>query len=919
MLAGTGDPNDALDSYYGAGVLRSTDGGNSWSLISKTADKIWSFDGEGFAGFAWSTLNQQLVVAAVSQAYEGSLVNAVWPNASYRGLYYSTDSGATWSLARISDGSGPDVQGPLAATAQPDGNAATSVVWNPVRHLFVAAVRYHGYYQSSDGATWTRLSAQPGAGLTAQACPTNPGSTGSPGCPIFRGVLAVNPMTGDTFAWSVDAANQDQGLWQDQCQVAAGVCTTPTISFARQWTTAALESNSSLGAFTIQNGDYNLALAAVPSGQDTLLLAGANDLWKCSLAMGCTWRNTTNAGSCMSAQVAPYQHALAWNAANPLEIFAGNDSGLWRSTDAIGETGSVCDPGDAAHFQNLNGALGSLAEVESLSQLGSTPYTMMAGLGANGTAGVKGGTAATAVWPAILGGEGGPVAIDPANNSNWYVNNQAGVSIHACTQQAPCTPAAFGTSPVVNDSDVGGDGLTMTAPAPFLVDAVDSAQLLIGTCRVWRGRADGVNWTGANAISPILDRATGNTSCNGNALIRSMAALALPSGQEVLYVGMYGSANGGATLPGHVLSAVFNPASANAPAWQDLSLNPVSNDTRGMNAFGFDVSSFTIDAHDPTGNTVYVTVAAVPSLPRPVQPIYRSTDGGAHWAAVTSNLPAAPANSLSIDPQDANTVYVATDLGVYVTRQIASCVSAPTNCWTAMGTGLPEAPVVQLSASPATASAHVLAAATYGRGVWMMPLLTAGATLTTATVSPASLTFGNQMFGTQSSAQAVTVTNTGTTALMPTGLAMSGDFIETDNCLNQVVLPGAACTIQVSFAPTQVGSRSGSVTISANVSGGTLTVSLNGAGTPSGAVTLSPASLSFGSVLTGSTSGALPITAANSGSTPAAITSVVVTAPFVLAGNVCGNTLNALSACQLTVSVRPLTATVPAGNGSPTR
>ena len=33
ILAGTGDPNDALDSYYGAGILRSADGGNTWSLI----------------------------------------------------------------------------------------------------------------------------------------------------------------------------------------------------------------------------------------------------------------------------------------------------------------------------------------------------------------------------------------------------------------------------------------------------------------------------------------------------------------------------------------------------------------------------------------------------------------------------------------------------------------------------------------------------------------------------------------------------------------------------------------------------------------------------------------------------------------------------------------------------------------------
>ena len=37
---------------------------------------------------------------------------------------------------------------------------------------------------------------------------------------------------------------------------------------------------------------------------------------------------------------------------------------------------------------------------------------MLAGLGVNGTAGVK-STATVADWPQILGGYGGPVAIDP--------------------------------------------------------------------------------------------------------------------------------------------------------------------------------------------------------------------------------------------------------------------------------------------------------------------------------------------------------------------------------------------------------------------------------------------------------------------------------------------------------------------------
>ncbi len=314
VLAGTGDPNDVLDSYYGAGILRSTDGGNTWSLIQTTADLQYAFVGEGFAGFAWSTTNPQVVVAAVSQAWEGVLVGADFPNRSYEGLYYSADSGATWSLARITDLDGQDVQGPLDAFTQPDGNAATSVVWNALRGVFIAAVRFHGYYQSADGMQWTRLSAQPGANLTTALCPTRPTTTGSPACPMYRGTLAVNPLTGDTFAWTVDLNDQDQGLWQDACAASGNACTNSAIAFAKQWVTSALEIRSPLGSATIQNGNYNLALAAIPSGQDTILLAGANDLWKCSLAMGCVWRNTTNATTCMSAEVAGYQHALEWNA-----------------------------------------------------------------------------------------------------------------------------------------------------------------------------------------------------------------------------------------------------------------------------------------------------------------------------------------------------------------------------------------------------------------------------------------------------------------------------------------------------------------------------------------------------------------------------------------------------------------------------
>jgi len=914
ILAGTGDPNDMMDSYYGAGILRSTDGGTTWSLIKSTSDVEsglgifdYSFVGEGFAGFAWSTTNSQVVVAAVSQSYEGAVVNAVRSGLSYEGLYFSTDAGATWHLASIQD-SGGSVQGPLATFAAPDGNAATSVVWNSVRGVFVAAVRYHGYYQSSDGITWTRMASQPGVNLTTAKCLTNTGGTGSTGCPIYRGTLAVNQTTGDTFAWTVDAANLDQGLWQDACTVASGACASQTIKFSKQWNTAALEATVPGGATGISDGSYTLALAAVPQNQDTILLAGGDDLWRCSLAMGCVWRNTTNTTTCRAAGVAPYQHALGYSAANPLEVFIGNDSGLWRSMDAVGETGSVCAATDASHFQNLNSGLGSLADVESISPVFTTPYTLLAGLGVNGVAGVK-ASSATTDWPQILGGYGGPVAIDATNTSNWYVNDATGVSIYLCSQSSPCTAADFGASPVVSSTQVGGDGLTMDAPVPFLVDPLDASQLLIGTCRVWRGPASGSGWTSSNALSAVLDGGSPTAACQGDGLIRSMAALPLAGGGETIYAGMRGAGDGGGNIAGHLLKATITPPVLGAVTWTDITNGTVSNDTYGINAFDYDISSIYIDPHDTTGNTIYVTVEGIETPAEKVQTVYGTTNGGTTWTDLTANLPLTPANAVLVDPQDAGTLYVATDAGVYFTSSLSSCIQTPFVCWTQFGSGLPEAPAVALSSSPVGASNGVLVAATYGRGIWTTALATAGSTLTTATVDPVSLVFGSEADGSTTLAQVVRLWNTGSVALTPTAITVPAGYLESDNCQGKLIAAGAYCQVQVSFQPVTLGNLNGDMVIMANVYGGQLTVSLTGTGTTGGTMTMNPATLAFGLVAVGSTSAAQSTLPTNTGTVAVNFTSIVATAPFTITSDACsGQPLAASSACQVKVAFAPTAA-----------
>ncbi len=122
----------------------------------------------------------------------------------------------------------------------------------------------------------------------------------------------------------------------------------------------------------------------------------------------------------------------------------------------------------------------------------------------------------------------------------------------------------------------------------------------------------------------------------------------------------------------------------------------------------------------------------------------------------------------------------------------------------------------------------MLTAATYGRGIWQIPLWTAGTPLTTATLAPASLTFANQVTGTTSSAQTVTLTNTGGTALEPASIAVDADFGETDDCQNAPVAPGSTCTIRVTFTPTNTGSVAGQLSLSVNVPGGGFTVALSG-------------------------------------------------------------------------------------------
>jgi Abnormal spindle-like microcephaly-assoc'd, ASPM-SPD-2-Hydin len=913
ILAGTGDPNDAADSFYGSGILRSADGGLTWTLIRNSHDG--TSGNHSFAGFAWSS--PTTVVAALSQAAEGVLVNAVNNTNSVMGLYYSTDAGVTWKMGVIVDGS-QVVQAPSSPNY--GGNAVTAVVWNPVRQRFYAAVRFHGYYESADGITWTRLEHQPGGGLTMAVCPSNPNTTGSAACPMFRGALAVQSLTGDTVALTVDSNNVDQGLWQDSCALSGASCS-GAVAFGTKLDSTALEVSG--GSSAILHADYNMALTVVPSGSnaDTLLYAGTIDLYRCSLAGGCSFRNTTNAGNACngSAMVAPAQHAIAALATSTQSLlYIGNDGGLWRSRDGANTQATACSADDATHFENLNAGLGSLAEVVSFAQDPSVPGTLLAGLGVNGTA-VTSAATSSAVWMQLSTGEGGTVGIDQTNALLWYISTAEGVSIRKCTSGANCTAADFSGSPTLGPVQVGGD--VSLIDAPWLLDPALPSNVLIGTCRVWRGPAnDGALWSSANAISAIF---AGTTSAGCTAaspsVVRSLGAgglvnsavAAQNAGSPVLYAGMAGVLDGGGSYGGHVFSTTSGATASNATVWKDIASSPVSStaaDQQVFNPGGFDISAVVADPHDTTGETIYATVMGFGGNLIGTAHLYRSTDGGTHWANITSNLPNAPANSVVVDPNDANTLYVALDTGVYVTTQVTTCATA--NCWSVFGTSLPNAPVVSLAAAPSLPTGDgrmgALRAATYGRGIWQIPLLTANTAMQPAiSLNPTALNFAAQAVATASDAQTVTVTNTGAASLTISRVVASGDFNETETCTAGPISVNSICTIQVRFLPTATGSRTGALTVYGNVAGGQATATLAGTATPAAAVVLNPITLTFASTLINSTSAAQNITISNTGGAPVGLKTPSVNGDFKLAANSCGASLNSSTGCIVSVVFSP--------------
>jgi hypothetical protein len=718
ILVGTGETNSSSDSYYGLGILRSADGGSTWTQITG-AGTGQAFLGVGFSKIAFSTLNPNLAVAATAGdngLYVGLEEDG---NSTARGLYFSKDGGVTWNRAILSDGAVPA--------------SATAVIYNASQGTtgtFYAFIRRHGLYSSTDGQHFTRLAAQPTAGLTSANCPAG---SNSPTCLIYRGEFAVVPGRDEMYVWVVDVQPDengnpqafDEGIWQS---LNGG-----TGNGGASWTQIPDNGITNCGddAFGpdsgcgVEQGWYNLALAAIADGGATDVYAGAVNLYKCTLEPGqqppntaCTqgdWINLTHVYGCnpgplgAPAHVHPDQHGIAF-----LEVggtspgYFAHDGGISRTLDGYsGLNAGSCS--GTNQFDSLSQTLGSMTEFVSFSVDATNADIVLGGTSGNGSP--KTSTASeSSTWQNALGGDGGFTAINPTNGNEWFAANPY-VTIAKCEAGTACDDGSF--VQIVGSNDLGGDQGAFNTP--YILDPQNASEMLVGTCRVWW-----ITTSGADPVQLSNDFDTlGTGVCTGDE-INLVTALAAggPASAGGNSETVYAVTNGYGPLGGAPGGEVW----ATTDAGFALMTNVTQNATQNINPQGYAIATVAMDASVESGNTAYVGIMGFSTPGYPTSHVWKTTNAGASWTdwsgTGATELPDNPVNALLVDSQ-AGLVYAGTDVGVFVSL---TSVHGWTEVGPTPGAGvsgfLPNAPVTGLQIFNPVGGAKTLAASTYGRGIW---------------------------------------------------------------------------------------------------------------------------------------------------------------------------------------------------------
>ncbi|MBI1742567.1 hypothetical protein HYR54_05800 [Candidatus Acetothermia bacterium] len=600
VYAGTGDAVFAC-SYFGAGLLKSTDGSNSWTLLATSTFANTSFNKIKVHPSDANTL----LATTINFSYAGRGCDSA-PSVPPSGLFKSTDGGNNWTLKLPGEATDLEID-PTNFNRQYAG------IGDPTGSSL------NGVYRSTDaGETWVPI--------------IGPWTTAFGGVGVVK--LALAPSNPNVIYVSIQDANNGVGtdsgllgLWR----------TSNAFDPIPLWTqvpTGSTDNNTGVYGYCGWNFGFNTAqpncaydhyVIVDPTDPNTLY-AGGISLWQCSAcnAKFPAWSEVSRIRS--SNGIHADQQTATWRGNR---LIVGNDGGVWSTTDA-GVTW-------INHNTNL-----SITQLFAGALHPTDPNFALAGGVDNGTEKFTG----TSTWPLVFEADGADVAISSTKpNTDWAVVIQylrvfrtknggggfseaddgidrTGARIISPVQKCPTDDNVF----IAGNKSVWRINSFFSALSPVWFS--DSPNPLDSTASPTRQFITALafapsdptcsTYVAASAAGKIFLTTNGGTSWSGDISAgvpdRYVTDLAFaPTNANILYATLSGFDEGTPGTPGHLFKTVN--ALAVSPNWTNISPN-----------VNIPFNTLVIDAVNPSLIHIGTDVG-----------ILKTNDGGNTWSVLATN------------------------------------------------------------------------------------------------------------------------------------------------------------------------------------------------------------------------------------------------------------------------------------------
>ena len=751
IYAGTGEPNASADSGAGQGIYKSTNGGNSWTLLSGSAFAV----NRSIGSVVIDPTNSNTIYVGTTRGVRGfsAVIGGATGNpppgtGSPVGLYKSTDGGNTFS--EIFDGPsnvpGGFSEGVNQVALDPSDPSTVYIAAFGLGILRSSPSDNAGAFQPVFVSLGYSTTAEDAFARTAFALTTKNGHTRMY---VNDGGGSGPPSQSGSQVWRNDNMNQPASV------LAAAGANGPSWNLLSSSNVA----DPGYASYDLCTGQcwYDNQIYTPAGHPDTVYAMGSfeyGELGRVSNARGVI--RSTTAGdpdpsnnnrtftdmtvdatsSTAPNSIHPDQHAMVFVSSNPDIWFQGSDGGLVRSSGAYTDISSQCatrglDPASTTTCQRLLSAVPTVI-TDLNSGLNTLQFQSVSINPKNPTGELLGGTQDNGTWLF----EGSPVVwqqtmLGDGGQSGFNVKNPD-IRFHTFYLQQ--VDVNFqGTNPLGWDwtSDVlfSGEGASFYIPIIADPNRHRAGTMFAGLQGVWRTRDNG----GSRAY---LDQHCNEFTGDFTVPCGDWVELASPSGGPDNN-GILGSSVYGSTRPGGVIAAITRAPSDTNTLWTATSVGRVfisKNADDVSNVAGADGSNVTftrLDSLDPNSpgrfvSGIYVDPrnsnhawisysgysARTPSQPGHVFDVrYDPKAGTATWTSLDGSLGDIPVTALVRDDATGD-LYAANDFGVLRLRRGGSV-------WQTAARGLPNVEVPSLVIST---SARVLYAATHGRGAYALQL-----------------------------------------------------------------------------------------------------------------------------------------------------------------------------------------------------